>query len=124
MIKLPYLLSLLAVTAVTQTQAGAPMASGKGIVAAASEPAVSAINGKLDANYGAINRASTRGVAGSLSVPRGHRFGAQFDGLYQHGFSTNMYGVGTHFFARDPGKGLIGLASSWTTSQKLSLIHI
>ncbi|MFZ2281530.1 MAG: hypothetical protein WAW39_27275 [Prosthecobacter sp.] len=112
------LLAALAVTSVTQIHAGSP--PPQGIAAAASEPAVSAINGKLDANYGAINRASTRGVAGSLSVPLGHRFGAQFDGLYQHGFSTNIYGVGTHFFARDPGKGLIGLASSWTTSQKFT----
>jgi len=81
---------------------------------------VSAINGKLDANYGAINRSSTRGVAGSFSVPLGQSTGAQFDGLYQHGFSTNIYGVGTHFFARDPSKGLIGLASSWKTSQKFT----
>ena len=116
------LLAALALTAVSQIHAGAPAASpsGKGIVAAASEPAVSAINGKLDANYGAINRSSTRGVSGSLSVPLGHRFGAQFDGLYQHGFSTNIYGVGTHFFARDPSKGLIGVAFSGMTSQKFT----
>ena len=116
------LLALLAVTAVTQIHAGSPVStsSGKGIVAAASEPAVSAINGKLDANYGAINRSSTRGLAGTISVPLGHSFGAQFDGLYQHGFSTNIYGVGTHFFARDPGKGLIGLAFSGMTSQKFT----
>jgi hypothetical protein len=57
-------------------------------------------------------------------VPLGHRFGAQFDGLYQHGFSTNIYGVGTHFFARDPGKGLIGLAFSGMTSQKFTDIIV
>ncbi len=109
------LLAVLAVTAVTQLRAGAPAPS---IAAAASEPAVSAINGKLDANYGAINRSSTRGVAGTLSVPVGQRFGAQFDGLYQHGFSTNIFGLGSHFFARDPSKGLIGLAFSGMMSQK------
>jgi hypothetical protein len=81
---------------------------------------VSAINGKLDAKYGAINRNSTRGLASTITMPLGHRFGAQFDGLYQHGFSTNIYGVGTHFFARDPGKGLIGLAFSGMTSQKFT----
>lgn len=64
------LLAALAVTAVTQIHAGTP--PPQGIVAAASAPAVSAINGKMDANYGAINRSSTRGVAGSLSVPLGH----------------------------------------------------
>ncbi len=116
------LLALLAGTAVTQIHAGAPTASpsGKGIVAAASEPAVSGVNGKLDANYGAINRSSTRGIGGTISVPLGHRFGAQFDGNYQHGFSTNIYGLGTHFFARDPSKGLIGLAFSGTISQKFT----
>jgi hypothetical protein len=109
------LLAALAVASVTHLHAGAPV---PGIAAAASEPAVSAINGKLDTNYGAINRSSTRGLAGSLSVPVGQRFGAQFDGLYQHGFSTNIFGLGTHFFARDPGKGLIGLAFSGMMSQK------
>ncbi|MHB1083175.1 MAG: hypothetical protein ACYC67_27530, partial [Prosthecobacter sp.] len=120
------LLAVLAVTSVTQIHADSPTASpsGKGIVAAASEPAVSAINGKLDANYGAINRSSTRGVAGSLSVPLGQRFGAQFDGLYQHGFATNIFGVGSHFFARDPGKGLIGLVFSGTTSRKFTDVMV
>ncbi|MBN8422838.1 MAG: hypothetical protein J0L73_28275 [Verrucomicrobia bacterium] len=112
------LLAALAIASLTQLHAGAPPVQG--IAAAASEPAVSGINGKLDANYGAINRSSTRGVAGSISVPLGRRFGAQFDGLYQHGFSTNIYGAGTHLFARDPGRGLIGLASSGMTSQKFT----
>ena len=113
---------VLAFTAVSQIYGGSSdsIPSGKGIADAASEPAVSAINGKLDANYGAVNRSSTRGVAGAFSVPLGERFGAQFDALYQHGFSTNIYGVGTHFFARDPGKGLVGLAFSGLTSQKFT----
>lgn len=111
------LLAALAVASVAQLRAGAPVQS---IAAAATEPAVSAVNGKLDANYGAINRSSTRGLAGSISVPLGQRFGAQFDGLYQHGFSTNIYGVGTHLFARDPSKGLIGLAAGGMLSEKFT----
>ncbi|WP_395746683.1 hypothetical protein [Prosthecobacter sp.] len=112
------LLAALAVASLTQQlHAGAPV---PGIAAAAAEPAVSGINGKLDADYGAINRSSTRGVAGTISVPLGQRFGAQFDGLYQHGFSTNIFGVGTHLFTRDPGKGLLGLAFSGMTSQKFT----
>jgi len=111
------LFATLAASSVSELLAGEPV---PGIVAAAAEPAVSAINGKLDANYGAINRASTRGLAGSLSLPLGQRFGAQFDGLYQHGFSTNIFGVGSHFFARDPSKGLIGLVFSGMTSQKFT----
>lgn len=111
------LLALIAATSLTHLRAGTPAPS---IAAAASEPAVSAINGKLDANYGAINRNSTRGIAGTLSIPVGHDYGLQLDALYQHGFSTNMYGLGGHFFTRDPGKGLLGLAFAGTTSQKFT----
>lgn len=115
------LLAALAVTSFTHLSAGQ---ATPGISAAASEsaiaPAVSSINGKLEGIYGAIMRNSTRGVAGAISAPLGQRFGVQLDGLYQHGFSTNIYGVGSHFFARDPGKGLIGLAFSGMTSQKFT----
>ena len=113
------LLAALAVTAAIQLHAGtvAPVPS---IANAASLPAVSGLNGKLDANYGAINRSSTRGLAGSITVPIGHSFGAQFDGLYQHGFSTNIFGLGTHLFTRDPGKGLLGLAFSGMASNKFT----
>ena len=114
-------LAALAIASVTQLTAGEP---APGIAAAASEPAVSGPNGKLDTNYGAVNRSSTRGVGGAFTVPLGHRYGAQFDALYQHGFSTNMYGIGSHFFARDPSKGLIGIAFSGTTSQKFTDIIV
>ena len=113
------LLAALALASVTHLHAGDP-----GLAAAASEPAVSGINGKLDTNYGAVNRSSTRGVGGAFTIPVGHRFGAQFDALYQHGFSTNMYGIGTHFFARDPSKGMLGLAFSGVTSQKFTDIIV
>ena len=116
------LLTVLAVTTVTQLRAGAP--APQGIAAAASEPAVSGLNGKLDANYGEINRSSTRGISGAISVPLGHSYGAQFDGLYQHGFSTNIFGLGTHFFKRDPSKGMLGLVFSGMISQKFTDVVI
>jgi hypothetical protein len=117
-------LAAFAVAALHPLRAGEASAPAPSLADAASQPAVSGLNGKLEANYGAINRSSTRGLAGSFSVPLGQRFGAQFDGLYQHGFSTNIYGVGTHFFARDPSKGLIGLAFSGMTSQKFTDVII
>jgi hypothetical protein len=49
------LLAALALATVTQLHAG--QAAVPSIAAAASEPAVSGLNGKLEANYGAINRA-------------------------------------------------------------------
>ncbi len=82
----------------------------------ASEPAVSGLNGKIDGNYGAINESYTRGVAATISVPLGHSFGAQFDTLYQHGFESDIYGLGGHFFTRNPSKGLLGLAFGGLTS--------
>lgn len=94
--------------------------SGKGVAAAATasviEPAVSGINGKLDANYGVVNDSYIRGAAGSISLPLGQRFGAQFDALYQRGFDSDIYGLGGHFFARNPSKGLLGLAFGGLTS--------
>lgn len=78
--------------------------------ASAVEPAVSSVNGKVDTIYGAINRSYIRGMAGSVSLPIGQRFGAQFDALYAHGFETDIYGYGGHFFTRNPAYGLLGLA--------------
>ena len=113
------ILAALAVSAVTQLHAGTA-APAPTIADAASQPAVSGLNGKLEADYGAINRSSTRGLAGSITVPVGQSFGAQFDGIYQHGFATNIFGLGTHLFTRDPGTGLLGLAFSGMASNKFT----
>jgi hypothetical protein len=94
--------------------------SGKGVAAAATasvvEPAVSGINGKFEGAYGAINESYTRSIAGSLSFPLGQSFGAQLDTLFQHGFESDIYGLGGHFFHRNPSKGLLGLAFAGLTS--------
>lgn len=80
------------------------------------EPAVSAINGKVDGHYGEINGSSTRGVAGSLSVPLGERYGFQFDTLIEHGMDSDLYGGGGHLFTRQPDKGLLGFAFGFSES--------
>ncbi len=80
------------------------------IAASANEPAVSAINGKLDGFYGAVNHNYLRGTAGTVSLPVGQRFGLQLDGLFARGFGTDIFGYGGHFFTRNPSKGLFGLA--------------
>lgn len=87
--------------------AGTPAPS---IAASADEPAVSAVNGKLDGFYGAVNHNYLRGTAGTVSLPVGQRFGLQLDGLFARGFGTDIFGYGGHFFTRNPAKGLLGLA--------------
>lgn len=93
--------------------------SGKGVQVPAEsliEPAVSAINGKIDTHYGEVNDSSTRGVAGSISLPLGERYGFQFDTLFEHGMDSDIYGLGGHLFTRRPDKGLFGLAFAETQS--------
>lgn len=80
------------------------------IAAAADEPAVSALNGKIDGFYGAVNHNYLRGTAGTVSLPVGQRYGLQLDGLFARGFGTDIFGYGGHFFTRNPSKGLFGLA--------------
>ncbi len=93
--------------------AGAPTST---IAASADEPAVSAVNGKIDGLYGAVNHNYLRGAAGTISIPVGQRFGLQLDGLYARGFGTDILGYGGHFFTRNPSKGLFGLAVGGTHS--------
>lgn len=54
----------------------------------------------------------TAGGAGAISIPLGHSFGIQLDGL--SGLFDNAYSGGGagHFFWRDPDKGLIGAYGS------------
>lgn len=71
--------------------------------------AVSAINGKIEANYGSVNDTYSRGIAGSLSIPVAESWGIQFDSMYQHAAEDDFYGLGGHFFTRKPDVGLLGL---------------
>jgi len=108
-LKFTLALSILAIG--SSVHAGAPAASiANSANASVIEPAVSGLNGKIDGIYGAVNQSYMRGVSGSVSVPVGQKYGAQLDGSYIHGFETDIYGVGGHFFRRNPAKGLLGLA--------------
>lgn len=81
------------------------------LAAAADQPAVDGVNGKIDAFYGAVNRSYIRGTDATLSLPVGQNYGLQLDGLYARGFETDILGYGAHFFRRDPSKYLLGLAA-------------
>ncbi len=71
--------------------------------------AVSAINGKVEGNYGEVNDTYSRGIAASLSIPVAESWGIQFDSLYQHAAEDDFYGLGAHFFTRKSEKGLLGV---------------
>lgn len=71
-------------------------------------PAVSGINGKLSGFGGFADDDARGGSAGSITVPIGHDFGAQFDGSlgsFNNDFAGTAMG---HLFTRDPSSYLFG----------------
>ncbi|MEM1421851.1 MAG: hypothetical protein AAF661_10120 [Pseudomonadota bacterium] len=79
-------------------------------------PAVSTVNGKLAAGGGAISGDTSGFVEGSLSIPVGHSYGVQIDGLGGVSDDDGFFGAGAHVFWRDPDTGLIGLFGSVTNA--------
>lgn len=79
---------------------------------AASEPAVSAVNGKLTTFGGSFGAGEdddgTGGVAGSLTLPLGYVFGAQVDGAWARMDEYDFADAGLHLFWRNPASGLLG----------------
>lgn len=76
-------------------------------------PAVSAINGKLELDFGAITDPDTATfrAAGSLSVPIGERFGVQGDVSIGNIDDTWSFGGALHAFTRDPSSYLLGVTA-------------
>ena len=71
-------------------------------------PAVSGVNAKFGAAFGAINGEATGVAEGSVSFPVGRKFGVQIDGLAGGAEKGGLFGGGAHLFWRDPAKGLFG----------------
>jgi hypothetical protein len=77
-------------------------------------PAVSALNGKLSAFGGVISDdEAAYGAVGAFSVPVGHSFGLQIDGMVGSADDDLFYGVAGHLFWRDPAVGLLGFYASY-----------
>ena len=74
--------------------------------------AVSALNGKLEGEYGGIGHAPLAAAGGSLSLPLAEKFGLQFDGLAGRWNGHSLAGGGVHAFWRDPATALVGLYAS------------
>lgn len=80
--------------------------------ARASKPAVSGINGKIEALRGDLDGEGLWATSGSLAAPLGHYFGVQFDAIGADYSATPTWGGGGHLFWRDPGLGMLGGVAS------------
>ena len=81
-------------------------------------PAVSQPNGKLSVFGGVRDRNVVRpdskgGLMGSWTMPLGHEYGVQLDGLLGRRDGALKGGAGVHLFWRDPGRGALGITGSW-----------
>ena len=75
-------------------------------------PAVDGVNAKL-AVGSVIDGADVSYIEGSVTIPLGHRFGLQIDGVaadFDSDLSGHIpvYALGAHAFWRDPSRGLLG----------------
>jgi hypothetical protein len=101
------LLGSLALFLLTTTSALAD--GGRTIYDGGSLPAVSSVNGKLEAFGGEFADESLGAVAGSISFPLDRRYGLQIDTMAGSSGGDGIWGVGGHLFWRDPARGLLGV---------------
>lgn len=79
-----------------------------GLKSSGQEPAVSRPNGKVAFRGGAMDDEASGLAQFSYSLPVGHAFGIQFDGLAGLVDDDGVGGAGLHLFWRNPSKGLLG----------------
>lgn len=87
------------------------------------QPAVSAINGKIDYAGGNMNSSEGNNFGGSISLPVSHQFGFQADALYSHISDLNLYGGAGHLFWRNPQTGLLGITGGYLYSDGRDTIN-
>lgn len=98
----------------TSAIAGSASAAGFEAPGLSGAPAVSGVNGKIAASFGAVNDAGAGTIFGSFVTPLGHSFGLQLDGSVASTDGDGSYGVGAHAFWRDPAAGLLGVYASYS----------
>ena len=84
------------------------------------QPAVSALNGKVDYAGGVMESDGGHNFSGSITVPVGAKFGFQADALYTRVSDRDFFGGAGHFFWRDPSFGLLGIAGGAITQDAVS----
>ena len=76
-------------------------------------PAVDGLNAKLSIEGGTGSDAGSAVGLGSVSIPLGGRFAAQFDAAFGPTGGSVLAGGGVHLFARDPSRYLLGVYGSY-----------
>ncbi|AXS42050.1 hypothetical protein D1F64_21165 [Breoghania sp. L-A4] len=85
---------------------------------AGTRPAVSEINGKIAGGFGIFDDDALAFGLGSVSVPLGHAFGFQLDGI-GGGAGSGFGGVAGHAFWRDPDRALLGVYASYLKNNRV-----
>ncbi|MGE0240314.1 MAG: hypothetical protein AB7F09_22975 [Parvibaculaceae bacterium] len=90
-------------------------------------PAVSGVNGKLEGAGGYIEDLDEGGRfhgVGTLSLPLGCLFGVQIDAGAGDLDGTDFWGVGGHFFIRDPQSYLLGIHAQYIDLDGFDIFRI
>jgi len=77
-------------------------------------PAVDGVNGKIEPLGGRIANRSLVGSQGAVTLPVSGNLGVQIDAAFGSLDRRGFGNIAGHFFWRNPGKGLVGLYSSYT----------
>jgi hypothetical protein len=86
--------------------------------------AVDGVNGKLAGLGGSFADHRIYGGLGSVAVPLGCEFGAEFDATATNFDSRFLGAVAGHLFWRDPAKALLGVYGSYTYWDQLGGVRI
>jgi hypothetical protein len=91
------------------------------------DPAVSAMNDKVEAFAGSFRNKSFYGGAGSVAAPLGGQYGAQIDGTLASLDGSTFGAVGGHWFWRDPSQALLGIYADsgvWDRFGGVNVTHV
>lgn len=90
----------------------------------ASDPAVSAYNGKISVEGGNYNGSEGGMAQAVFSAPLKHAYGFQGEAAIGHFLGADYHGVGGHLFWRDPKRALVGLTLSHQSLDPISLNRV
>ena len=91
------------------------------------DPAVSALNAKLDGYGGSVGDKSVFGAKGSVSIPLPGQYGLQVDGNIGSLDGDAFGAVAGHWFWRNPNQALLGIYASdtfWDRFGGVSVTHV
>ena len=88
------------------------------------DPAVSALNGKIEGYGGSFANKTLYGAAGSLTAPIGGQYGAQIDGNVGSLDGSTFGTIGGHWFWRNPNQGLLGIYGAWTGWDRFGGVNV